>query len=155
MLELHYPMIQFLIKIYSQSKERDIIFRLRERKKRLKRTISLKSSSIKFLINAQFPVWAKHFEANHYENRVRIFCRDQKSHLVKFITIIWKDEHYYRINLNISSMCASVRKGREMNLGPRPRAREKGGDAPPPSSFLACPSRFPRTHILFFFPLAD
>ena len=50
---------------------------------------------------------------------------------------------------------ASFRKGREVKLGARPRAREKEGEACPPSSFLARPSCFPRAHILFPFPLTD
>ena len=50
---------------------------------------------------------------------------------------------------------ASFRKGREVKLGARPRAREKEGEACAPSSFLARPSCFPRAHILFPFPLTD
>ena len=49
----------------------------------------------------------------------------------------------------IYNLRARVRKGREVNLGTRPRAREKGREAHTPSSFLARYSCFSRAHILF------
>ena len=42
-----------------------------------------------------------------------------------------------------------------MNIIMRPRTRERGGEAPALSSFLKRPSCFPRTHVFFFFLLAD
>ena len=56
-------------------------------------------------------------------------------------------------NLIIYSLRARVRKRREVSLGTRPRAREKGGEEHPPSSFLTRHSCFPRAHILFPCPL--